>query len=142
MKKNIIKTIVLTMLAFLLVGCFPFGGRKAEPKQSVAKESVWDYYLVGTWKTDEGTEIFCGDGNYLCYTTDQKGNDITIEGTWRLDDTEDYVVWVTYNKVKRGKKTVSREQRKQKYVVNALAPNQYLNYQVGEKYRSANWVKQ
>lgn len=138
MKKNFIKTITMTMLAFLMVGCF--GNHKSEPKQSVAKESVWDYFLVGTWKSDICTETFMGDGSYLRYTTDNKGNAITIEGTWRLDDTEDYVVWVTSKKVKRGNKTVSKEQKRLKYVVNALAPNQYLTYQVGDKYRYAVWV--
>ena len=49
------KTIVLMLLALVMAGCIPGGKRKAEPKQSVAKEAVWDFYLIGTWKyTEEG----------------------------------------------------------------------------------------
>lgn len=143
MKRNIINTMVMAMLAFLMVGCFPSGSKKkAEPKQSVAKETVWDYFLIGTWDIDGTTETFMGDGSYLCYTNDKKGNRIAIQGTWRLDDTEDYVVWVTQRKVKSGNKTISNDKKTRKYVINSLAPNQYLNYQVGDKYRSATWVKQ
>lgn len=133
------KTLVLFFaLALLMASCFPTGGgkRKAEPKHSAAKESVWDYYLIGSWQTDESIETFCGDGSYRCCTVNK-----TYEGSWRLDDTQDYVVWVTISKVKSGNKTVKSQKKTIKYVINALAPNQYLTFQAGEKYRTASWVK-
>lgn len=146
------KTIVLMLLALVMTGCIPGGKRKAEPKQSVAKEAVWDFYLIGTWKYTEeeseqksffpkGSESFNGDGKYLCHAIDKKGNNVTIEGSWRLDDKENFVVWVTYNTVKSGSKTLTKEKKVVKYVVNALAPNQSMVYQVGDAFRSADWVK-
>lgn len=146
------KTIILMMLALIMTGCLPGGKHKAEPKQSAAKESVWDFYLVGTWQYDEddsdrksnfpkGMEAFYGDGKYMCNAIDKRGNNVTVEGSWRLDDNEDFVVWVTYNSVKSGKKTLSKEKKVFKYVINALAPNNYMVYQVGDAYRSADWVK-
>lgn len=146
------KTIVLMLLALIMAGCIPGGKRKAEPKQSVAKEAVWDFYLIGTWKYTEenseqksffpkGSESFYGDGKYLCHAVDKKGNNVTIEGSWRLDDKENFVVWVTYNVVKSGSKTLTKEKKVVKYVVNALAPNQSMVYQVGDAFRSADWVK-
>lgn len=142
----------MVLVALMMTGCLP-GKRKAEPVQSVAKESVWDFYLVGTWQYDEdnsdvkstfpeGTETFYGDGKYLCHAVDKRGNNVTVEGTWRLDDREDFVVWVTYKSVKRGKKTLTSEKKMVKYVINSLAPNQDLVYQVdNDAYRSAEWVK-
>ena len=64
----------------------------------------------------------------------------TVAASW-LDDKENFVVWVTHKSVKSGKKTLSSEKKVFKYVVNALAPNQYLVYQVGDAFRSAEWVK-
>ena len=146
------KTLILIMLALVMTGCLPGSKRKAEPKQSVAKEAVWDFYLIGTWQYTEensesksffpqGTETFYGDGKYLSHAIDKKGNNVTIEGSWRLDDKENFVVWITHKSVKSGKKTLSSEKKEFKYVVNALAPNQYLVYQVGDAFRSAEWVK-
>ena len=145
------KTIVFILLSLLMVGCLP-GIRKPEPKQSVAKEAVWDFFLVGSWrytedysddKTDypQGTESFYGDGKYVCNAVDEKGNNVTIKGKWRLDDEEDFVVWVTQKSVKSGKETLSTEKKKVKYVVNSLAPNKALVYQVDDVYRSAEWVE-
>lgn len=142
----------MILVALMMTGCLP-GKRKAEPVQSAAKESVWDFYLVGTWQYDEdnsdvnstfpeGTETFYGDGKYLCHAVDKRGNNVTVEGTWRLDDREDFVVWVTYKSVKSGKKTLTSEKKMVKYVINSLAPNQDLVYQVdNDVYRFAEWVK-
>lgn len=135
------KTLIFIALALLMASCFPTGNRKSEPKKSVAKESVWDYYLVGTWKTDNGTETFGGDGYYRCETT-KNGKDVIIEGTWRLDDTQDFVVWVNKTSAKSGGKVLSKDKKKFKYVICSLAPNKYLNYQVGDEFCSAKWVKQ
>ncbi|MBR5081187.1 MAG: hypothetical protein IKX35_01950 [Bacteroidales bacterium] len=145
------KTLVLVLLALVMTGCWR-AKPKAEPKQSAAKESVWDFYLIGTWQYNEddsdikssfpqGTESFYGDGKYLCHAIDKKGKNVTVEGVWRLDDNEDFVVWVTINAVKSGGKTLSKEKKKVKYVVNALAPNKYIVYQVGDAYRTAEWVE-
>jgi hypothetical protein len=145
------KTLVLVLLALVMTGCWR-AKPKAEPKQSAAKESVWDFYLIGTWQYTEndsdikssfpqGTESFYGDGKYLCHAIDKKGKNVTVEGVWRLDDNEDFVVWVTMNAVKSGRKTLSKEKKKVKYVVNALAPNKYMVYQVGDAYRTAEWVE-
>ena len=145
------KTLVLVLLALVMTGCWR-AKPKAEPKQSAAKESVWDFYLIGTWQYTEddsdikssfpqGTESFYGDGKYLCHAIDKKGKNVTVEGVWRLDDNEDFVVWVTINAVKSGGKTLSKEKKKAKYVVNALAPNKYIVYQVGDAYRTAEWVE-
>lgn len=145
------KTLVLVLLALVMTGCWR-AKPKAEPKQSAAKESVWDFYLIGTWQYTEddsdikssfpqGTESFYGDGKYLCHAIDKKGKNVTVEGVWRLDDDEDFVVWVTINAVKSGGKTLSKEKKKVKYVVNALAPNKYIVYQVGDAYRTAEWVE-
>ena len=98
------KTLVLVLLALVMTGCWR-AKPKAEPKQSAAKESVWDFYLIGTWQYTEddsdikssfpkGTESFYGDGKYLCHAIDKKGKNVTVEGVWRLDDDEDFVVWV------------------------------------------------
>ena len=144
------KTIILILLAVIMTGCLP-GKRKAEPKQSAAKEAVWDFYLVGSWQYVEensdgkssfpkGTESFNGDGKYLCHAVDKTGKNVTIEGSWRLDDKENFVVWVTYKSVKSGRKTLSSEKKVFKYVVNSLAPNKTMVYQVGDRYRSAEWV--
>ena len=137
------KTLILIALALLMASCFPTGGgkRKSEPRQSVAKESVWDYYLVGTWQTPEGIETFGGDGYYHCQTT-KNGKNIIIEGNWRLDDTQDYVVWVTKTSAKSGNKVLSNKKKSFKYVVCALAPNKYMTYQVGDELCQATWVKQ
>ena len=134
------KTLLLILMALLMVGCLP-GKRKPEPKQSVAKEAVWDFFLVGTWQLPESNESFYGDGKYLCSSVDEKGKNVTIKGTWRLDDQEDFVVWVTQKSVKRGGKTVSSEKKVLKYVINSIAPNKALVYQVGDEYRSAEWVE-
>ena len=145
------KTLVLVLLALVMTGCWR-AKPKAEPKQSAAKESVWDFYLIGTWQYTEddsdikssfpqGTESFYGDGKYLCHAIDKKGKNVTVEGVWRLDNDEDFVVWVTINAVKSGGKTLSKEKKKVKYVVNALAPNKYIVYQVGDAYRTAEWVE-
>ena len=145
------KTLVLVLLALVMTGCWR-AKPKAEPKQSAAKESVWDFYLIGTWQYTEddsdikssfpqGTESFYGDGKYLCHAIDKKGKNVTVEGVWRLDDNEDFVVWVTINAVKSGGRTLSKEKKKVKYVVNALAPNKYIVYQVGDAYRTAEWVE-
>lgn len=146
------KVYIMVLLVLIMTACIPGGKRKAEPKQSAAKESVWDFYLIGTWQYTEddsdvkssfpkGTETFTGDGKYVCQAVDKKGKNVTLEGTWRLDDKEDFVVWVYINAVKSGRKTLSKEKKKVKYVVNALAPNKYLVYQIGDAYRSADWVK-
>ena len=145
------KTLVLVLLALVMTDCWR-AKPKAEPMQSAAKESVWDFYLIGTWQYTEddsdikssfpqGTESFYGDGKYLCHAIDKKGKNVTVEGVWRLDDDEDFVVWVTINAVKSGGKTLSKEKKKVKYVVNALAPNKYIVYQVGDAYRTAEWVE-
>lgn len=141
----------MVLVALMMTGCLP-GKRKAEPVQSVAKESVWDFYLVGTWRYtedesdvksgySEGTETFYGDGKYLCNTVDNSGKKVTIEGVWRLDDKEDFVVWVNQKSVKSGKRIVAKEKKVVKYVVISLAPEQALDYQAGDVYRSAEWVK-
>lgn len=146
------KTVILMLLTLVMTSCIPGGKRKVEPKHSAAKESVWDFYLVGSWQYSEddsesnsyfpeGTESFYGDGTYLCNAIDRKGNYVTVEGSWRLDDDKDFVVWVTYNSVKTGSKTLTRRKKVIKYVVNALAPANYMVYQVGDAYRSAEWVK-
>lgn len=145
------RILILILLALIMTGCWR-AKPKAEPKQSAAKESVWDFYLIGTWQYTEddsdikssfpqGTESFYGDGKYLCNAIDKKGKNVTVEGVWRLDDNEDFVVWVYINAVKSGGKTLSKEKKKIKYVVNALAPNKYMVYQVGDAYRTAEWVE-
>ena len=145
------KTLILILLALIMTGCWR-AKPKAEPKQSAAKESVWDFYLVGVWQYTEdnsdgkssfpkGTEAFYGDGKYMCHAIDKKGKNVTIEGSWRLDDKENFVVWVTYRAVKSGKQTLSSEKKVFKYVINSLAPNKAMVYQVGDKYRSAEWVE-
>ena len=134
------KTLILVVLALMMTSCLP-GRHKPEPKQSVAKEAVWDFFLVGTWKSPEATETFYGDGKYVCQFVDLRGRDLTIKGKWRLDDNENYVVWVTQKSVKDGKKTISSEKKELKYVINSLAPNKSLVYQVGDEYRSAEWVE-
>lgn len=142
----------MVLVALMMTGCLP-GKRKAEPVQSVAKESVWDFYLVGTWRYTEdesegksgypkGTETFYGDGKYSCIAYDSSGKKVTIEGAWRLDDKEDFVVWINQKSVKSGNRIVSKEKKTVKYVVNSLAPEQALVYQVDNNaYRSAEWVK-
>lgn len=124
-----------------------------EPKKSVAKETTWDYHLIGKWhyaevegsentKYPEGIEVFHGDGSYECYTQDTKGQKVLINGTWKLDDKKDFVVWVTQESVTNAKGNVSDEEKTVKYVVNALAPENYLTYQADKTYRIAQWAGQ
>ena len=122
-----------------------------EPKKSVAKETTWDYHLIGKWhyaengsKSDypEGIEAFHADGSYECYTQDKKGQKVLITGTWKLDDKKDFVVWVTHESIDNAKGNVSDEEETLKYVISSLAPEEYLTYQVEKAYRTAQWVGQ
>ena len=125
-----------------------------EPKKSVAKETTWDFHLIGKWhyveaagdgeasKYPEGIEVFHANGDYECYTQDAKGQKVLINGTWKLDDKKAFVVWVAQESVANAKGTVSDKKKKIKYVINALAPEAYLTYQVNKVYRAAQWVGQ
>lgn len=125
-----------------------------EPKKSVAKETTWDYHLIGKWhyadvaddgqtsKYPEGIEVFHANGDYECYTQDAKGQKVLINGTWKLDDKKAFVVWVTQESVANAKGTVSDKEKTVKYVINALAPEDYLTYQADKVSRAAQWVGQ
>ncbi len=143
------------LVALLLAGCNKQAKSEAdeEPEDSVAKEATWDYFLVGSWRYvedsngknstyPEGIETFFANGDYICYTQDSNGEKVIINGTWKLDDEEDYVVWVTQEKIKNAEKTISSDDKELKYVINSIAPEKALVYQVEDSYRSAEWMGQ
>lgn len=144
------KTLLISLLALLFVSCWQ-SNSKEEPKNSVAKEATWDLCLIGSWrynevsdkKTDypQGIETFYANGDYECYTEDSKGEKVAINGTWKLDDKEDFVILVTRQKVESAEETISSSEEEIKYVVNSLAPKDALNYQIDGVYRSAEWVE-
>jgi hypothetical protein len=144
------KTLLISLLALLLVGCWQ-SNSKEEPKESVAKESTWDLFLIGSWRYNEvsdkksdypqGIENFYANGDYTCYTENKKGEKVVINGTWKLDDKEDFVILVTRQKVESAEETISSSEEEIKYVVNSLAPKDALNYQIDGVYRSAEWVE-
>jgi hypothetical protein len=139
------------------MGCKQEGENKTataapgEPAQSVAKEATWDYFLIGSWhygeeadeegelsKYPEGIEKFYSDGHYECYTQNKKGKKVLLSGKWKLDDKEDFVVWIYQSgmKTSKGKK---KTRIKRKYVVCSIAPNSTLSYQVDGRMRYALW---
>ncbi len=144
------------LLACLLVGCNNSGENKNEPKEepekSVAKESTWDLCLIGSWRYEDvgdeqsafprGIECFYASGDYVCWTEDEKGKKVVINGTWKLDDEEEFVVWVTQNTVENAKGTISDEPTKFKYVINMLAPESEMSYQCEQVFRSAEYLGQ
>lgn len=144
------KTLLISLLALLFVSCWNTQS-KEEPKNSVAKESTWDLCLIGSWRYSEvsnkksdypqGIETFYANGDYVCYTEDSKGEKVAINGTWKLDDKEDFVILVTRQKVESAKGTISSSEEEIRCVVNSLAPKENLIYQIDEVYRSAEWVE-
>lgn len=145
------KSLLISMLALLLVGCWQTHS-KEEPKNSVAKEATWDIFLLGSWRYNEdaspeksdypqGIETFFGDGTYICYTENKKGEKVIINGTWRLDDEEDFIVWVTQQKVETANKTICSSEKKFKCIINSLTPESSLVYQMDDTHRSAEWVE-
>lgn len=147
------KVILMTLLACLMVGCKKGENKtepKEEPKKSVAKESTWDVFLIGSWRYEEadgsqtdyprGIESFHASGDYVCYTEDADGQKVVMNGTWKLDDEEEFVVWVTVNTIENAKETISSEPKTIKYVVNSLAPESTLVYQFDKTSRIAEWI--
>lgn len=121
-----------------------------EPEKSKAKESKWDFYFVGSWRYStlnteksgdykEGIETFLGDGSYSNLTFTSDGKKAVVKGRWKLDDKEDYVVWVDQECVvtDQGKKTVNT---KVKYIVMSLDPGVELLYLVDGVTRKSQWV--
>jgi len=149
------KLLFLALMACLAAGCKDSGGSKdkeevEEPESSVAKDATWDLFLIGSWryadtggkKTEyaEGIENFHANGDYECYTQDKKGRKVVINGTWKLDDDDDFVVWVTQKSIKNAEGTISNDEEEVKYIILSLAPEETLNYQAGKTTRTAEWI--
>lgn len=146
------KYLFISILALLLAGCWGESKHKVykEPQNSVAKEATWDLFLIGSWSYSEegspyqseypqGTESFYGNGDYVCYAENAQGQKVVLEGTWKLDNKEDFVVRVTLTKAENENGPVELEKKKFKYIINSLAPEETLIYQLGKVYRTATW---
>ena len=122
-----------------------------KPVNSVAEKATWDICLIGTWKYGEevaagkiqqkGVEKFLGDGTYENFTNDEEGNKVVITGTWRLDDNEDYVVWIQ-EKERQSEKGTETTDRKLKYTIQMLTPQKLLCYYLDGKNRIAEWMEE
>lgn len=148
------KIVLLALLAILLAGCEhdnPADSSK-EPKESVAKDATWDFCLIGSWRyTEEGSDVksdyptgietFYANGDYVCFAEDTKGQKVVVNGTWRLDDKEEFVVWVAQDQVMTANQRGNIEKKNCKYVINCLKPQSAMVYQVGDVYRLAEWVE-
>lgn len=154
------------ILYFLMLACFITGCKKnsdnnsqeeeewvEEPENSVAKETTWDFHLLGQWhfietgnesgktsKYTEGIEVFHADGSYECYTQTSKGVKVIINGTWKLDDENDFVLWVTQKESMDAKGNESTDTKRLKYTIYSLSPGQSLTYQVGKVTRTATYI--
>ena len=144
------KILLLSLSALLLTGCTLLKHKEAEPETSVAKESVWDLYLIGSWRYAEqgatteypkGIETFFADGSYMCCTEDGNGEKILIKGTWKLDDAEDFTVWVKQMSVENAEGTISSDEKTVKYIIESLTPKEELRYQIGDTSRAAEWME-
>ena len=126
-----------------------------EPKESVAKDATWDFFLLGTWKYTEqapkgaklspypkGVETFYSNGEWANHTMTAKGEKVLLKGTWKLDDKDQYVVWVTQKEgISGGGKSKKTGTNKIKYVIASLTPGTSLNYMAGDCFRKAEYMK-
>ena len=126
-----------------------------EPKESVAKDATWDFFLLGTWKYSEqapkdaklspypkGMETFYSNGEWANHTMTSKGDKVLLKGTWKLDDKDPYVVWVTQTEgISGGGKSKKTGTNKIKYVIVSLTPGSKLNYMAGNCFRQAEYIK-
>lgn len=144
------KILLLSLSALMLMGCTLIKQKEKEPETSVAKESVWDLYLIGSWRYAEqgttteypkGIETFYADGSYMCCTENANEEKILIKGSWKLDDAEDFVVWVKQESVETADGTVSNDEKTVKYIIESLTPKENLRYQIDATYRSAEWME-
>ena len=135
--KNII---LITFCSLLMCSCFFLP--KKSPEQSVAKDSSWDYWLIGSWHYQdanegeqsawpEGIECFYGNGDYENYTQTSDGKKVLVSGQWKLDRNEDFVVL---------EGIVSKNEKTVKYVIYSLKPNSALTYMAGKTFRTAAWA--
>ncbi len=139
----------IACLATMLVACKT---TTPEPENSVAATAQWDFFLLGSWEYEEtsesednlsaypkGTESFNADGSYSNYAIGSNGKKSILKGTWRLDDKEDYTVWVTVTTIqtKEGEKEI--EGKPEKYTIISLDPMNTLTYQIDNSVRVAEW---
>lgn len=158
MKKYIL---LMLAVALMICGCQKEkSGQDAateteEPKESVAKDATWDFFLLGTWKYAEqapegvklspypkGMETFYSNGEWANHTMTAKGQKVLLKGTWKLDDKNKYVVWVTQTEgISDGGKAKKTGTNKVKYVIVSLTPGSSLNYMAGDCLRQAEYLK-
>ena len=153
------KILFILMTACFVAGCKNMNSDQKEsepveePENSVAKDATWDYHLIGQWhftetgnkgdkasKYTEGIEVFHADGTYECYTQNAKGTKVLINGTWKLDDEKDFVVWVTQESMEDAKGNSSDDEKRTKYTFYSIAPEESITYLAGKAYRQAEWV--
>lgn len=146
----------LALCTLSLSSCKKEGADNAgDAQNSVAAETKWDYYLIGNWKYTEstpegkkptaytkGVETFAGNGDYMNYTETAKKEKVIIRGTWQLDDREKYTVWVTQKSVQTGSGKMKEGNNKIKYVIQLLDTGKKLIYNVGDSYRTAEFLGQ
>lgn len=120
-----------------------------EPKDNVAKETTWDYWLLGSWNYEEpssdgvqsewprGIETFYGNGDYENYAENSSGKKAIIKGTWKLDMKEEFVFHVKIKSVSYPDGTTSSRQENHKCTLFSLTPGRKLSYQIDNYYRSA-----
>lgn len=141
--------ILITFGSLLMCSCFLL--HKKSPEQSVAKDSTWDYWLIGSWHYQdsrdgkqsswpEGIECFYGNGDYENYTQTSDGKKALISGQWKLDRDEDFVVLVHTTSIRTPDGVVSKKEKTVKYVIYSLKPNSSLTYMSGETFRTATWA--
>jgi hypothetical protein len=158
MKKYIL---LIIAIALTLCGCQKekssqdVATETEEPKESVAKDATWDFFLLGTWKYAEqapkgaklspypkGMETFYSNGEWANHTMTAKGQKVLLKGTWKLDDKDQYVVWVTQTEgISDGGKAKKTGTNKVKYVIVSLTPGTTLNYMAGDCFRQAEYIK-
>ncbi len=157
MKRNII---LLISIALVLCSCKKESNNQETdgseaPKESVAKEATWDFFILGSWKYTEkapegkklspypnGIETFYSNGEWSNHTMTAKGEKVLLKGTWRLDDKENYVIWVTQTEgISGGGKNKKTGTNKVKYVVATLQPGEQFNYMAGDCLRQAESIE-
>ncbi len=149
--------IILIACTLILCGC---KGDKEDtsssenaPKESVAADSKWDFFLLGSWKYTEqapkdgklspypqGIETFFSNGEWSNHTMTAKGEKVLLKGTWRLDDKDDYTLWVIQTEGQTAEKK-KKGINKIKYVVASLEPGKQFIYMAGDCYRTAEYVQ-
>lgn len=144
--KNII---LITFCSLLMCSCFFLP--KKSPEQSVAKDSSWDYWLIGSWHYQdanegeqsawpEGIECFYGNGDYENYTQTSDGKKSLLADNGNSTVTKTLLFLVHTTSVRTSEGIVSKNEKTVKYVIYSLKPNSALTYMAGKTFRTAAWA--